>query len=387
MLPVMVAAGWSEAQRRAYTLADNKLALNAGWDAELLKLELDGLQALDFDLELTGFSFDEIAGLTLSGVGLTDPDLSGVGLTDPDDSPEIPPEPVSEPGDVWLLGRHRLVCGDCTDADVVGKALNGVKPHLMVTDQPYGVEYDANWRNGAARDGAAAGRKRGVIGHVGARKNPMGNGAISARAIGKVENDDRADWREAWSLFPGDVAYAWCASLTNDAVVASLRGRRHRSPDADYLGEIAFHDRAWRLSLATRVLLVRGAQRRDRTLVWRSDSNHALANRQAAEVRDRPQHAEARRVHEAADREQQLARPGGLRSIRRLRHDNHCRRDDRAGVPRDRNTSGICRLRGDPMAEFHGPRSDAGIDQQDICRDEAGSLRWFQLWHTFEARK
>src|SRR5947209_663237 len=136
MLPVMVAAGWSEAQRRAYVLADNKLALNAGWDAELLKLELEGLKALDFNLELTGFSFDEIAGLTLGGVG----------LTDPDDSPEIPPEPVSEPGDVWLLGRHRLVCGDCTDADVVGKALNGVKPHLMVTDQPYGVEYDANWR-------------------------------------------------------------------------------------------------------------------------------------------------------------------------------------------------------------------------------------------------
>jgi ParB-like chromosome segregation protein Spo0J len=110
-VPVMVAAGWSEAQKRAYVLADNKLAMNAGWDNDLLKIELGDLQAFDFDLGLIGFSADEIAGLTF--------DKSG--LTVPDEAPETPAIPVSEPGDVWLLGKHRLVCGDCTDRQVVAR--------------------------------------------------------------------------------------------------------------------------------------------------------------------------------------------------------------------------------------------------------------------------
>jgi ParB-like chromosome segregation protein Spo0J len=98
-VPVMVAAGWSEAQKRAYVLADNKLALNAGWDDAMLRVEIDDLQGTGFDLGLIGFSADEIAGLTV--------DRSG--LTDPDEAPDAPAIPVSKPGDVWLLGRHRLV--------------------------------------------------------------------------------------------------------------------------------------------------------------------------------------------------------------------------------------------------------------------------------------
>jgi hypothetical protein len=129
----MVASGWSEAQKRAYVLADNELALKAGWDNDLLKVEIAELQALDFDLELIGFGADEIAALTFDKTA---------GLTDPDEAPEAPEIPVSAPGDVWLLGKHRLVCGDCTDPLVVDKALNGVKPHLMVTDPPYGVGFE-----------------------------------------------------------------------------------------------------------------------------------------------------------------------------------------------------------------------------------------------------
>ncbi len=86
-------------------------------------------------------------------------------------------------------------------------ALNGVKPHLLVSDPPYGVSYDPNWRNKAAIQGATAGRKRGVIG---------------GRAIGTVENDHRADWREAWALFPGDVAYVWHGALHAGEVADSL---------------------------------------------------------------------------------------------------------------------------------------------------------------------
>lgn len=176
-VPVMVAAGWSEAQRRAYVLADNKLALNAGWDTDLLKVELGELQAGGFELGLTGFSGDELAALLAE---------ASPGLTDPDETPEPPAEPVAVLGDVWVLGRHRIVCGDCTDPLVVDKALNGVKPHLMVTDPPYGVEYDPEWRE-----------KAGLAG--------------KGSAKGKVLNDDKADWRDAWALFPGDVAYVWCA--------------------------------------------------------------------------------------------------------------------------------------------------------------------------------
>ena len=124
-IPCMVARGWSEAQRKAYVLADNKLALNAGWDEELLKIELGDLRELDFNIDLTGFGLEEVELLLADKTA---------GLTDPDDAPEPPAVPVSELGDVWLLGPHRLVCGDSTKADDVAKALGGVNPHLMVTD-------------------------------------------------------------------------------------------------------------------------------------------------------------------------------------------------------------------------------------------------------------
>ncbi|OYQ31250.1 DNA methylase [Sandarakinorhabdus cyanobacteriorum] len=187
-IPTMVAKGWSEAQKKAYVIADNKLALNAGWDLELLAVELGDLQGFDFDLMLTGFSDEELSKLLAEKTE---------GNTDPDEIPEAPIDPIAKPGDVWLLGKHRLVCGDSTDADTVAKALNGVSPHLMVTDPPYGVEYDPAWRE-----------KAGV--------------GASGTAKGKVLNDDKADWREAWALFPGDVAYVWHAGLYAGVVGDSL---------------------------------------------------------------------------------------------------------------------------------------------------------------------
>ena len=186
-IPVMVARGWSEAQKRAYVLADNKLAENAGWDETLLRIELADLRDMGADLQLVGFTNDEIVAL------LTD---KTAGLTDPDDIPASPIEPVTLPGDVWILGRHRLVCGDSTDAGTVATTLNSVTPHLMVTDPPYGVRYDPGWRNRAG----------------------LGN----TQRVGKVANDDRADWREAWALFPGEVAYVWHGALHAATVAESL---------------------------------------------------------------------------------------------------------------------------------------------------------------------
>ena len=187
-VPVIELAGMSEAQKRAYIIADNKLALNAGWDNELLALELGELQGLGFDLSLTGFSDDELAGLLSVGTA---------GLTDPDEVPPLPEDPISRSGDLWLLGPHRLLCGDSTRAEDVARVLDGVKPHLMITDPPFGVNYDPSWRN-----------QRG-LNH-------------SAGKLGRVTNDDRADWREAWALFSGDVAYVWHATWFTSTVQESL---------------------------------------------------------------------------------------------------------------------------------------------------------------------
>ena len=184
-VPVMTASGWSDAQKRAYVIADNKLALNAGWDNDLLKLEFEELEGLDFNLSLTGFSSDELSALLAEKLE---------GLTDPDEIPDEPLEPVTVLGDVWQLGNHRIICGDSTQADCVGKLLGAIKPHLMVTDPPYGVEYDAS------------------------KARPVSAGS----AKGKVLNDDRADWREAWSLFPGDVGYVWHGMVHAGTVFDSL---------------------------------------------------------------------------------------------------------------------------------------------------------------------
>jgi hypothetical protein len=130
-VPVMVAKGWSDAKKRAYVIADNKLALNAGWDNELLALEFSELQGMDFDLDLTGFTADEIAALM--------PEEIEPGKTDEDAVPEVPVNPVTLLGDVWILGQHRLMCGNSTMLADVERLMNGVKPDCIHTDPPYGM--------------------------------------------------------------------------------------------------------------------------------------------------------------------------------------------------------------------------------------------------------
>jgi len=119
----------TEAQKKAYIIADNKLALNAGWDDEMLAVELTDLKDMGFDLDLTGFSTEEIEAL-LAPVGTE-------GLTDEDAVPEAPEAPVTVLGDVWLLGKHRVMCGDCRDFAAVEKLMNGVKINVAITSPPY----------------------------------------------------------------------------------------------------------------------------------------------------------------------------------------------------------------------------------------------------------
>ena len=137
-VPVIDASHLTDIQRRAYVIADNKLALNADWDSEMLRVELDELGKDGFDLELTGFSLDEIADLQIDEV----PE----GLTDEDAVPEAPDEPLTIEGDVWVLGNHRLHCGDSTSIDAVDVLLQGNKAGMVHTDPPYGVSYQSNFR-------------------------------------------------------------------------------------------------------------------------------------------------------------------------------------------------------------------------------------------------
>ena len=133
-IPVIRLSHLSETQRKAYILADNKLALNAGWDDNLLSIELADLKDLGFDTDLTGFSADEIA--ALMPVEVTE------GLMDDDDVPEVPIDPVTKLGDVWLLGKHRVMCGDSTSVDDLAKLTQGILVDMWLTDPPYNVAYE-----------------------------------------------------------------------------------------------------------------------------------------------------------------------------------------------------------------------------------------------------
>lgn len=185
-VPVIELAHLTSAQKRAYILADNRLAEAANWDQQLLALEVGDLDGLGIDLTTLGFETAELDAILNRD------------CADPreEDTPEPPGTPLSVLGDLWCLGPHRLLCGDATVAADVERLLDGASPHLMVTDPPYGVSYDPAWRNET--------------------------GAAKTKRTGKVLNDHRADWREAWAQFPGDVAYVWHGALHATTVAESL---------------------------------------------------------------------------------------------------------------------------------------------------------------------
>jgi DNA modification methylase len=140
-VPVIVLDHLTETQRRALVLADNRLALDAGWDEEMLRVELESIRDDGFDLELTGFSDDELEDL------LREPEQVVAGNTDEDAVPEAPETAVTVPGDVWLLGDHRLLCGDATQLEAVEKVLAGGLADMVLTDPPYNVNYGATMKD------------------------------------------------------------------------------------------------------------------------------------------------------------------------------------------------------------------------------------------------
>ena len=178
-----------EQKEKAANIALNKLS--GEFDMPMLKDILEEIDTGDLDMEITGFGMDEIA-LMMEDAH---PEVTE------DEVPEVPVDAITKPGDLWILGEHRVLCGDSTKAEDVSKLNDGQAPAIMITDPPYGVQYDANWRNKAKR----------------ADGTPIG-----ASAIGKVENDQRADWTDSWKLFLGDVAYIWHAGLFAPIVAKGL---------------------------------------------------------------------------------------------------------------------------------------------------------------------
>jgi ParB-like chromosome segregation protein Spo0J len=134
-VPCIRLAHLTENQKRAYVIADNKLALNAGWDEEMLKLEIKDLEAGDFDISLLGFDAEELENI------LHEPEITE-GLIEDDEVPEPPEQPITVPGDVWVLGKHRLMCGDSASIDAIDKLLADEPINAIVTDPPYGIGID-----------------------------------------------------------------------------------------------------------------------------------------------------------------------------------------------------------------------------------------------------
>jgi DNA modification methylase len=134
-VPVIVLDYLTETQRRALVLADNRLAMNAGWDEEMLRVELESLQEDGFNLDLVGFTDDELADL------LAEPETEPAGLTDEDAVPETPETAITVPGDLWMLGEHRLLCGDATQMESVEKILASGLADMVFCDPPYNVNY------------------------------------------------------------------------------------------------------------------------------------------------------------------------------------------------------------------------------------------------------
>ena len=205
-VPVHVASNLTPAQCKAYRLMDNRSHDETDFDLELLGPEFEELRDLDFDLSLTGFNQHEIDDF------LSDPDLEERANT----APPLPESPVSRPGDLWLCGnpphQHRVLCGDATSLEDVARLLGGRKPLLMVTDPPYGIELDSEWRDraGINKHGPEASyMKQRIDGHTETT----------------ISNDTIADWSHAFELVPSlQVAYVWHASrFTSDVLRGLLR--------------------------------------------------------------------------------------------------------------------------------------------------------------------
>lgn len=188
--PFVMREGMTDAEKEAMRIADNQVGLLSGWDKALILEGVSSLKTAGYDIQLLGFPEAQLRGWGIQ---------MGTAVVDPEAAPEPPKSPIVRVGDLWTLGDHRLICGDATDADTVKRLMGRASPNLMVTDPPYGVNYDPAWRS---RQGVNRNTKK----------------------LGGVKNDNRVDWSAAWALFRGDVIYCWHASWFTGEVQLSIEG-------------------------------------------------------------------------------------------------------------------------------------------------------------------
>jgi len=177
---------FTEAEKREFIIKDN--AGFGEWDWDVIANEWSDKPLADWGLDVPGFEAVEEV-----GDADAEPQI--------DKAAELNKKWKVKTGDLWQIGEHRLLCGDSTKATDVAHVLDGALPNLMITDPPYGVEYDADWRNHSFREDGLP---------------------TNGRAIGKVTNDDNCRWLEVYNLFPGNVVYIWCASLRSTLVHADI---------------------------------------------------------------------------------------------------------------------------------------------------------------------
>jgi DNA modification methylase len=200
-VPVHVARDLTPAQVKGLRIMDNRSHEEAEWDLALLAPEIADLQALAFDLNLTGLDGREIDGLLATPI---DDEAANA-------APPLPEVASARAGDIWLCGPHRVLCGDCTDAQSVARLLGEGKPILMVTDPPYGIELDSEWRDRAGLNGCGAAEPSYM------KKRTEGHKET------KISGDTRADWSEAFELVPSiQIAYVWHASVFTREVLDGL---------------------------------------------------------------------------------------------------------------------------------------------------------------------
>ena len=290
-VPVIVLDHLSETQRRALVIADNRLAMNAGWDEEMLRVELESLQVDGFNLDIVGFSDEEIEAL------LQEPEEARAGNTDDDAVPETPETAVTVPGDVWILGEHRLLCGDSTQMESVEKVMAGGLADMVFTDPPYNVNYGATMKDKLRK------------------KNR------------KIANDNLGDGFEQFlrdsctnllAVTKGAIYICMSSSEIPHAAAGVPRGGR-ALVHLHHLGEEHFHDGAFRLPAPVRTDPLWMEGRHGSFLVRRPRSGRRVVHQEAFGERSAPDD-EACGTGGARHPEQQQGPRHGARSVRRLWH-------------------------------------------------------------------
>ena len=315
-LPVLLCDEWTPAQVKAFRLMVNRSAAWADWDLELLAFELQELNAAQFDLSLTGFELKEIDDLLIA------PDADDQA----DAAPPLPENPVTRSGDLWICGPHRVLCGDATGREAVTRLLGASQPILMVTDPPYGIELDSEWRDRAGLNGAQAG---------GMTQRTAGHTHTS------IASDTRADWSEAFELVPGlQAAYVWHASVFTREVLDGLLRIGFLYPQQIIWdkGRIVLtrthywyqHEPCWYVRKKNAPWFGKAGEN---STVWDSPSpKFIMGGSDENEIRS--PHAETHFADRAPHPQPHAARGTGIRSVPRQRHHARRRRKNRACVSR-----------------------------------------------------